>query len=532
MISVSKPNNNNKLVSTFGKDLLSQLSNPSIASVDKILEFIHTDPLAGRLRNEFGDNSFHLLLGSYYNKSFVLPILDLLLAKCPEGLKVANKTGNYPIHLCFTQYPLNTEAILKILKVHPQSAELKNGLDMIPLFLCVMRDDASAEICKALCKCFPAGPATVNRTNSYPLHFATKRENPNKEILQILLRRYPEAASVTNNYGWIPLHLACSYTDDLDAVRMIHNAYPEGVKVQDRQGRTCLHLAVLAVGKDHSFAVAKENEEIEMEKARLKLKALQAKREGGERNAPESEDEYDSEEESCKSSQFAERPGKSRRVVRYIASCWPEAMVMNNNFQATPVETVLEKTNPVKTKHRIVSVYGLYDDPPTARLLLLLQKRYSLSKTSAGLTIPGLKLRYEKPLRELNWAARREAIFISLVGEPRPGSPAQQALNLLRRLHICPSDEKLMTEIFSLVESLQLADKQSEGKVAASNKKGNKKLPAKVATSNTVFGVEYLYAVTAKYTKQDDPEIPRSNILARFRRLGYLELIRAVVVFL
>lgn len=98
-----------------------------------------------------------------------------------------------------------------------------------------MRDNSNIELCRALCQSFAAGPGTANSTKSLPLHFASKRWKPNKELLKLLIRRNPGAASVFNEFGYLPLHCACATTDDLEAVRMIYDAYPEAITMKDRQ---------------------------------------------------------------------------------------------------------------------------------------------------------------------------------------------------------------------------------------------------------------------------------------------------------
>ena len=98
-----------------------------------------------------------------------------------------------------------------------------------------MRDNSNIELCRALCQSFTAGPSTPNSTKSLPLHFASKRWKPNKELLKLLIRRNPGAASVFNEFGFLPLHCACATTDDLEAVRMIYDAYPEAITMKDRQ---------------------------------------------------------------------------------------------------------------------------------------------------------------------------------------------------------------------------------------------------------------------------------------------------------
>ena len=77
----------------------------------------------------------------------------------------------------------------------------------------------------------PQGPATKNLTHSLPLHFACKRERPNREVLHMLLKRHPDAAKEKNDFGLLPLHVVSVSTDDVVAVEMVYNAYPEAIKV-------------------------------------------------------------------------------------------------------------------------------------------------------------------------------------------------------------------------------------------------------------------------------------------------------------
>ena len=66
---------------------------------------------------------------------------------------------------------------------------------------------------------------------------------------------------------------------------------------------------------------------------------------------------------------------KSRRLINFLISAFPAALVTRNNFEATPVETVLEKARKTRSKFKKVTVWGLFDDPYTARLLLLAHRR-------------------------------------------------------------------------------------------------------------------------------------------------------------
>ena len=153
---------------------------------------------------------------------------------------------------------------------------------------------------------------------------------------------------------------------------------------------------MLNIGKDHSHAVALEEEELHLQ---WLMKTQQSQSKSSEGNA-ENQDAADEEEndgddetydksaalESTKPDTM-EREGKSREIIKYLISLQPTALVTENNFQATPVDTVLEKLKSTRTKNKIVQVFGLYDDPPTARLLLLAHRnrtRGFISTTTAS----------------------------------------------------------------------------------------------------------------------------------------------------
>ena len=297
-------------------------------------------------------------------------------------------------------------------------------------------------------------------------------------MLHTLLKRHPDAAKEKNDFGLLPLHVVAVSTDDVVAVEMVFNAHPDAVKVRpvgppgyksssgiqarahtrthaythththrhhhhhhhlrtqvpDRQGRTCLHLAVLAVGRDHEAAVSREeghwcndyspgtgteagtgaadagagagggasrgggqtNSKGGKEATSTSSSsaaAAKAKAKGDDDDSDSDDDEH--EEAVATGNELLERDGsRSRRVIQFLIDKWPLALVTDNNFQATPVQTVLEKTKRVKIKSRKVMVFGLFDDPPSSRLLLT-SHRFRAER------------RLLPPLRASHWEALR-----------------------------------------------------------------------------------------------------------------------------
>jgi ankyrin repeat protein len=371
--------------------------------------------------SDTGDTAFHLLVKTKLPQEIVQQVLEVLAEISPQGAAVVNQTGNLPLHTALSQRRIHLSIINLLLKAYPDGAKRENSLGYIPLFLECMKDNSSFEVCKALCQAFPQGPGTKNRTNSYPLHFAAKRRRPNRDILRMLLRRAPEAASGENVYGVLPFHCLVATTDDIVSARMLYEAFKGAACVADRQGRTPLHLAVLAVGKDHSTAIEAIREEKELqclqEKERHKSKKGGADATGNDNvNYYSSSDEDDSDDEAGKDDEenmnLMEFGSHSREIVRFLIDVNPAALVAVNNFEATPLQTVLEKIRKSTSKYRKLYTFGLYEDPPTARMLLLAHKRLNI----AGKVSTGIRLAHYKVLRDLNWQHRRMAIFASYVG--------------------------------------------------------------------------------------------------------------------
>lgn len=379
----------------------------------RCLELNSIDPNACLMKSSQGDNNtaFHLLVGSDYPEGFVMALLQVFNSL---GASIRNKQGNLPLHFALSQPKIHINVAKKLLEAYPKAAGMKNQAGYVPLFLAVMRDDPSFDLCKALCQAFPDSPRSFNNTHSLPLHFLCKRRHPSIPVLKMLLRRYVGAAQVVNDFGLLPLHVIASFSADLASVRLVYEAYPPAIDLVDRQGRTCLHLAVLAVGKDQALVLA------EQEAQRDELRRIRSHLDNENENqvAPgEEEDEEEEEKALGEQGRRVEGGEQGREIVCFFTTQHPRALVTFNNFQALPVDTVLEKTRPTPSassgggrgRKKTVKVYGLYDDPATARLLLA--RHHFLASRGR---IPPLPTKYLPILRELNWWVRRGAVLASL----------------------------------------------------------------------------------------------------------------------
>lgn len=219
-----------------------------------------------------------------------------------------------------------------------------------------------------------------------------------------------------NDYKLTPIHCAASSTDDEEVFALLHAAAPEAVKQVDGKGRTCLHVAVLRIGADD--LERRKEEELMQAAEGLSLQAGDDEETHGHcthHHEEEEEDEYEGREGMKDFSHPLSSSSSlsSRKALYFLISIHPQALVTPNNFLLPPVETALERIRAENKRLRTISVYGLYDDPLTARILLIAHKM--LYKRGVLSNCP-LSLRHQKSLRELNWSVRKDFVFASLVG--------------------------------------------------------------------------------------------------------------------
>lgn len=362
-------------------------------------------------------------------------------------------------------------------------------------------------------------------------------------------------------------------------------------QVVDRQGRTCLHLAVLHIGKEHSQAVTMEEEEMllqaQLAAAKRQVDETHAKRSAGKSNN-DAFDDSDYDEDGAEHGgvnnaknvalELMERDSKSRDILRFLVSVYPQALCMLNNFQATPVDTVLEKTKPVRAKNKIVSVYGLYDDPPTARLLLLAQRNRSRAFNPTGFNssaslmgsgkvpciLSNLRPRYLTALRDFNWMARKDVLYVSFVGELRYCNTIAEAKNTKQQggsggssvsyvLKYNPAADNSCVHSNpaaagggastnkTAVSASAKRTPAAKGKTAAKSAKPAATPPGDdVHTVFTQMAGLQISSNNSAAEAEDVPivmdhggySIPKNNLLARCRRQGMEELVRAIVAFI
>lgn len=560
--------------SYHGAELLRLLSEHTIAlsRQERILTLIREDPLAGRLKSkESGNTAFHCLLRADFPDSFVLPVLKALIETTPSGVKVTTLRSLLPIHIaamrpnsCGTSSS-SIELIRCLIEAYPEGLMAST---LSPLIVYLQRKEiANSGIVEAMCSNCESVAKAIDALGNTPLHCAVNKsiveamaqmniENvahhpENIKCIKILLDANPKAASTFNIQMCAPLHILCSHSTDLPAIKLLYSYAPEVVETSDIYNKTLLHHATLAVGKCQMDAVSREERELQaladmklaeknkhkgskggMSKDEREAYKQMQNEEAALRDDEDGEEEYDlgiweEQEYSAKggANAFNENLGVNRNVVSWLVEQWPEGLVRHNNFGSTPVETVLEKTKPERTKKKIVSVYGLYDDPPTARMLLLAharlfrvavetRKSVSSSETAQNyrkkpngeleldqygnaiklFRMPPLPQRHTRALAELNYYARREALLVSYAGQPYPAAEGSGARGI----------------------------EEETGKKAEKKKKG-RHLPQNKAKAK---------AKAIAVLQKDNGVIVKCNLLARLRDQGHFYSMQNIIMFL
>mmetsp|Transcript_24923 Transcript_24923/g.41548 ORF Transcript_24923/g.41548 Transcript_24923/m.41548 type:complete len:526 (+) Transcript_24923:111-1688(+) len=421
---------------------------------------------------EDGDTIFHLILASVLEDDVKVQYLRMLVTIWPDGVKLMNDSGHLPLHFCLakTSLHLNASIIQILLDAYVEAAQIPDKTQgLIPLFHCVARHDLTLEVCQLICEAYPQGVKAFRNSN-FALHELLKlNSSPDVAVVRYLVESFPGALEHTNNLGLLPVHIACASTDDLEIIQLLLEANPKMIQVPDRQGRTCLHIAVLRIAKQEEERRAEarrqqrdrkrqeQEEEAEEEKQRIEL--VEANRVGTDspnnrlRTALDRRNSDDSVEFEAYMASYnpsgSTKPEnrlinpQNRSIVRYLIQIWPAALQVKNNFLSIPVDLVLAKRTK-NSAQKVVTVYGQYYDPLTARVLLRAAERHFASSrrddeamsnplllsapVSAPVSVPvpvvhgvvastSNAAKYAHSLRKFNWMARKAALFASYQGD-------------------------------------------------------------------------------------------------------------------
>ncbi|VEU40414.1 unnamed protein product [Pseudo-nitzschia multistriata] len=109
-------------------------------------------------------------------------------------------------------------------------------------------------VVRRLVEAYPAAKTHADLKGRTPLHFAMREENMNRPQVVALLS---SAAGIADDNGILPLHYACLYGATEDFLRILTDAYPQGVAARDRFDRVPLHYSLSNAGRPNAPAAVR-----------------------------------------------------------------------------------------------------------------------------------------------------------------------------------------------------------------------------------------------------------------------------------
>jgi len=163
--------------------------------------------------------------------------------------------GDLPIHTAVSRKDANLVVVSQLLKAYPQGARTKNAFGEFPLFVACAQEHVHAGVIGKLLAAFPEA-ASYRHKGNLALHVLALRGGlPSPEAVKTLLQANPEAVRTENNHGNVPLHYLCAVERpslDTLAVRIMMDAFPEGVMHVNKVGMTPIDLALSRLKLDVS----------------------------------------------------------------------------------------------------------------------------------------------------------------------------------------------------------------------------------------------------------------------------------------
>ena len=177
------------------------------ASIDILQFMVDADP--GLVR-EMGDDELLPIHHATYGKA--TSFCQVLIDAYPESLRVGTRSGMLPIHIACSENDRAdaVDTIQYMLELHLESINVICGY------------------------------------GSAPIHLAAQGRRA--DIVELILKYDPKAASKATrnqNNPNFPLHWACAYnyTDHVEVVEVLYDAYPQAINKYNSEGKTPLDFA-------------------------------------------------------------------------------------------------------------------------------------------------------------------------------------------------------------------------------------------------------------------------------------------------
>jgi ankyrin repeat protein len=332
--------------------------------------------------------------------------LKFLLEANPAAAAVEDTAGRMPLHVAVDKHRPWLRLIETLIAAYPAACStrdgplppslshprlllitppvLSSGGGRLPLHIVVDRNNPCIETLKLVIQAHPEGASTRRGVGRLPIHYAVFYDQPTLEVVKYLLEVYPAGAQTTDVYGRLPLHYAVDRSrPHLAVVQYLLSIYPNAAFARDTNHRLPLMIAIDHLGPNESTAVV----ELLLE---INPNSIKERGPGG----------------RFPLHVAVEVPKPNLALVRYLAPLYPEALSAEITTGLLFLCLISRSLGSVSVSPS--SLASGKGDTPIAlcqvnksqsilRELLLVQPQHD-----------------PVTLRELNWKARKIAIFLSV----------------------------------------------------------------------------------------------------------------------
>lgn len=220
-------------------------TDPDISVIQKILSI---EPLVASISDNDGKLPFHSL--AEHGEKWDLNIQSLYdTYPAVMSTRTNRQSGNnLPIHLVASNPDANASLVNKIIELNPRGASIENSHGRLPLHLVCESGKSFDGGFESIYNAYPRaiGIAERNDRGWLPLHFTVTCPNSTLEQIERVLDLNRDAASVVDGSNKTVLHLAIESGRSWDdGLKMLFDAYPDAIDIEDSSGRIPLVSALL-----------------------------------------------------------------------------------------------------------------------------------------------------------------------------------------------------------------------------------------------------------------------------------------------
>ena len=199
---------------------------------------------ASQLMSRCFDENGNLPLHSCVAGTSSIAVLKEILFAYPDAVKVPNKEGKLPLHICACNTDVDKLSTVFSAFPHAISTPDKNG--WIPMMHAAYTCK-SVEVIQFLHESFPDAIRRPHQSGRLPLHYAAVTCHSSR-VMKYIIDTYPAAASSFDINRRLPLHnciARCEYMNPsrLRCLRLLLEAYPLGVNMAGKDERTPSNLS-------------------------------------------------------------------------------------------------------------------------------------------------------------------------------------------------------------------------------------------------------------------------------------------------